>query len=210
MLKTVEALYTQKDYQGALKLLQENQTKVSSGLWNYNVGTVLGKLGNYPLARFHLLQAEKEGFHTKELILNRELVESRLEISKLEKPSVWTDYVVQGSSFLSQGFLTTISLVLVIAGIVSLFKRSSYKTVSLFLVSGAMVLSLNWWVSSWTKMIVVQPQIIHSGPSAIFPTQESLPAGLLMVTRQEGEWLEVIYPARFSGWVKYSGLMEIK
>jgi hypothetical protein len=210
VLKTVEGLYAQKNYQSALKLLETNQAQISSGIWHYNMGTVLGKLENYPLARYHLLMANEEGFNSKEVLLNKKLIESKLDISKFEKPYTVTDYLVKGSLEASQGILTSLSLILVIVGIINLWKKSSYKIGSVLILSAVMVLGLNWWIQSWNKVIVLTTQSVQEGPSAIFPSREEVPAGVMIITRSNGDWLKIVYPSRLQGWIKNSGLKELK
>lgn len=210
VLKTVETLHNQKDYAGALKTLEANQAKISPGLWHYNMGTEYGKLQNYPLSRFHFMMADLEGFSTKELFQNKELVENKLEVQKLEKPLTVSDYLRKGSLIGSQGIFTLVSLVLIIAGIVSVWKKAGFKVFVSLLLCAGILLGLNFWVNSWNKSIVVTAQTIYDGPSVIFSTTNELAPGVMLITSKEGEWLKVVYPSRFSGWIKNTGLKELK
>jgi hypothetical protein len=210
ILKTVETLHHQKDYAGALRALETHQGEVSPGLWHYNMGTIYGKLEKLALARFHILMADKAGYSSKVLFDNKNLIEEKLDIPKLEKPLSIEDYLVKGSLIASQGLFTMMSLLLLIAGIISIKKKANVKIYSGFLFLSVMLIGLNFWVHSWNKMVVIEAQPIHEGPSAIFSAQEELPSGVMLVTIQSGEWLEVIYPTRFSGWIRKTGLKELK
>ena len=210
VLKTVQTLHDQKDYQAALKTLEANKAEISPGLWHYNVGTIYGKLENWPLARYHLLMADTEGFRSKELFNNILLVESKIESIKLEKPESTMDYFVMGGITASQGVLTSISLILVICGIFGLRKKINLKSSMVFFFMAIMVLGLNWWILSWNKNIVITPQPIKDGPSNIFESRGEVQPGLLIVGSQKGEWLKIYYPSRFQGWIKKSGLEELK
>lgn len=210
VLKTVGDLYNQKKYQDALKTLEANQESIGSGIWHYNVGTVLGKLENYPLARYHLLMAENEGFTIQEVSLNKKLIESKLDIVKYEKAYSIRDYFIKGAIGASQGILTTLSFLLVIFIIINLWKKSNIKTISVLIVSILFTLGLNWWIHTWNKVIVLSSQSIQDGPSAIFPVREELPTGVMLVASREGDWLKIIYPSRFQGWIKNKGLKELK
>jgi hypothetical protein len=210
VLKTVEGLYAQKNYQEALKTLESNQGTISPGIWHYNIGTVFGKLENWPMARYHLLMADGEGFNSQEVFLNKKLVESKLEISKFEKANSASDYFVKGGLEASQGLLTTISLILIISAIVNIWKKSSYKMFSVLLTSVLLVLGLNWWIQSWDKVIVLSTQSIQEGPSVIFPSRDDLPVGVMLIVSNKGEWSKILYPSRFQGWIKNAGLKELK
>jgi hypothetical protein len=210
VLKTVQSLHGQKDYQGALKLLELHKSEISTGLWHYNVGTIYGKIENWPLARYHLLMADSEGFRSKELFNNILLVEEKIEAIKLEKPETTADYLVVGGITATQGVLTSVSLILVICGIIGLRKKVNLKSSMVFFSLSILVLGLNWWILSWNKKIVTVPQPLKDGPSAIFDSKGELPAGLLIVGEQKGEWMKIYYPSRFQGWIKNSGLEELK
>lgn len=210
VLKTVEALYTHKNYQEALKTLQSNQENISAGVWHYNVGTVFGKLENWPMARYHITMADLEGFNSKQVMVNKKLIESKLDIPKFEKASSPSDYFVKGSIEASQGILTTVSLVLIILAIVNMWKKSSYKALALLLTSALFVMGLNYWIQSWNKVIVISSQSIQEGPSVIFPSRDELPPGVMLVISRKGEWSKIIYPSRFQGWIKNAGLKELK
>lgn len=209
VLKTVETFYARKEYQKALELLEANREKISSGLWHYNMGTVHAELGNLPLARYHLQKAELEGFSSKEVINNKELVEERLEISRLEQPLTGEDYIIQTGLTGAQGIFMTISICLIIVGIIALWKKSSIKTLLGTVFLALIFMGLNFWVTSWDKKIVMKTQPVHEGPSAIFEARSELPPGLMIVTEKKGEWLKIIYPSRFKGWIKETGLKEL-
>lgn len=210
VLKTVEALYAQKNYQEALKTLEANRAEISAGIWHYNVGTVFGKLENWPMARYHLTMADLEGFNSQELSVNKKLAETKLEIAKFEQANSASDYFTKGALEASQGILTTLSLILVIIAIVNMWKKSSYKVLSVLLTSALLVLGLNWWIHSWDKVIVVNSQAIQEGPSVIFPSRDELPPGVLLVISRKGEWVKILYPSRFQGWIKNAGFKELK
>ncbi len=210
VLKTVEAYHNQKDYTSALSLLQANKANISPGVWHYNVGTMYGKLENWPMARYHFLMAELEGLSSKEVISNRILAEEKLEVQKLEKSFSSSDFFIKGSLEASQGILTSVSLLLVFFGVVCLWKKKTFKMIGILFGTSLIFVGLNLWIQTWNKYIVIKPQPIYEGPSIIFAKREELPQGVLLVTRQKDDWLQVIYPSRFEGWIKLNGLKELK
>lgn len=210
VLKTVEALYAQKDYEKALKTLESNKDSVSSGLWHYNMGTVHGKLGHWAMARFHFLKADLAGFRSTEASANAKLTESMLGTEKLEKPTSTSDYLIKVALFSSEGLLTTLSLCLLIAGLIGFWKKASIKVLASFLAMALVVTGASFWIRSWDRVIVIDKQSVYEGPSAIFASRDEVPEGVVLITSPQGEWREVIFPSRFQGWIKNIGLKELK
>lgn len=210
MLKTVESAFAQQDYLGALKILEKHQNEISPGIWHYNVGTIYGKLGNYPLSRYHLIMADENGLSTKEVISNRNLVEEKLDIARYEKPISWSDYLIKAGMASSHGLLTSLSLLLIIVALLSFWKKQQFKIFSVVLAIGIAVMGLNWWIHSWSRSIVLSGQPLHEGPSAIFEAKDEVPVGVLLVTIEKEGWLQIIYPSRFQGWIKNKGLKELE
>lgn len=210
MLKTIENSFAQKDYPETLKILEANKSQMPPGLWHYNMGTVHGKLGNYPLARFHFLKAESEGFNSKEVMTNRELVEKKLDIERSESSVSTSDYLVRGGMTAAQGILSMFSLFLIIAAIFTLWKRNSLKIFSSVLLPALILIGLNIWIKNWNRQIVITPQPIFEGPSAIFEARNEIPSGVMVVVVEKDGWLQIIYPSRYQGWVKPEGMKELR
>ena len=210
VLKTVEKLYSQKNYSGALQLLEKSSNKIGEGLWHYNMGTVLGKLEKLPEARYHLSMSERHGFHSKELSLNQEIVESKLGVSKYEKPLTLTDYLARGGLIGGQGYFTTLALFFLVIAIWILRKKDRFKSSLLYLTFSVIFVGLNFWVNRWDQSIVVAPKVIHDGPSSLFGERGELPLGVMLITTENEDWIKIIYPSRFEGWIKRDGLKELR
>jgi hypothetical protein len=209
LTKTLQSLYATGDYQAGLKFLDANKEKPSPALWHYNMGTLYGKVGNLPLARYHLLRAEGEGFSTPELFQNKELVEQKLEIAKLEKPLTKSDYLVKSALIGAEGVFTFILFLSVLAATVSVWRKASAKVTSTFVLLAISFGALNLWVNSWEKRVMLETVPLLDGPSVIFPSRGEIPAGVFLVTQQKGDWIKVIYPSRFEGWIKVYGFKEL-
>lgn len=206
MLKTFQDFYAQKDYANALLVLEKNKDKVEPGLWHYNLGTLKAQMQNHAEARFHFLKAEQKGLQSEEVLHNRTLVENELELTRLEQPLTLKDYLIDAGLWAQKGVFTTVSLVMVIAAIVHLRKKRDYKIAGVYGVLIGLPLLVSFWVSSWPKAIVVEPQLVQEGPSVIFASRGEIPPGVLIISRRNGDWREIIYPSRFAGWVKDNGL----
>lgn len=209
-LKTFEDFYLKKDFPNALLTLEKNQDQIEQGLWHYNMGTVLGEMNNWPMARFHFILAEASGLHSKELSQNQQLAEEKLEVSRLEKPLDSSDYLIKASMVLSEGPLITLSLVFLVIGLWLLKKVPSIKRAAVFLLAVLSPLALDFWIDSWPRKIVTNVVPIYEGPSALFGVKGELPSGVLLLTNTKGEWEKVIYPSRFEGWIKTEGLKRLE
>jgi hypothetical protein len=210
VLKTIETYHNQKDYAAALSTLKQNQGKIAPAVWHFNMGTIQAKLENLPLARYHLLMAEEEGLSSSALVNNKILVETKLDVSRYEDASGTSDYLVKAGLLASQGILTSLSLLFVIFGIISLWKRARLKLSASLFITTLTILGLNWWIQSWNKVIVLTPQVVHEGPSGIFEGLTEVPEGVMLIISHHDGWARIIYPSRFQGWIKSAGFKELK
>ena len=210
VLKTVEALYAQKNYEAALHELQQGQATIPEDIWHFNMGTTYGKLGSWPLARYHLLMAEARGLISSKLTINKTIVAEKIGAQKLEQPLGSSDYFVRAGMLASEGMLTLVSLVFLVCGLLVLWRKRNIKAFGLCLVMTVISLGINLWIERWNRFVVIDPQTILDGPSAIFASRGEVPAGVFLVAKPEDGWLRIIYPSRFEGWIKPSGIKEIK
>lgn len=210
VLKTFEAFYVKKDYSNALLTLQKNSAALPNGLLSYNFGVIYSKLENWPLARYHFLQAEEFGFSQVELIHGLELVETKLELAKLEVPINLTDHLIKVSLFAKDGVLTSLGLLALLLGLIVLKKKATLSKAVIWILGVIFPIALSFWIDSWPRMIVEKPEAISEGPSALFREIGELPPGLLVVVRGEGDWRKVIWPSRYSGWVRTNALLKLE
>jgi len=210
VLKTFEDYYVKKDFANALLTLQTHQKDLPRDLWHYNVGTVQAKMENWASARYHLLMAEELGLTASELNLNKKLVEDKLEVSRLERPLNFSDYVYQTASAASEGYFTALALVILVAGLLLLRRAANLSKLLILTILVLVPLGLNWWINAWPRAITGSTQVVREGPSQIFAERTELPAGTLIIYHGEGEWKEVRWPSRFAGWINRSDLLELE
>ena len=209
-LKTVEALYHQGDYQGAIRLLENNQIHMSAGLWHYNMGTLYAKLEKLPLSRYHFIRADFDGYSSKDFIKNKKIVETKLDIPRYEKSLSIVDYLLKGSLEATQGFFTMLSLSMIVVGLYLAWRRTNLKAFVFSVIFSFFILIFNFWVQNWKKFIVVENQTLYEGPSSIFSSNNELPAGVMVIVLEKDDWLKIVYPSRFSGWIKNAGIRELR
>ncbi len=210
VLKTFESYYGKQDYPNALLTLQEHKNEMSPGIWHYNMGTVFAKMDRLSEARFHFLMAQKRGLNSHSLNQNQKIVDDKLEINRLEKPQSTMDYLVKASLFAADGLLTTLSLLILFLGLWILKKQADVRKIILFLVLVLTPIGLNFWITSWHRAVIKNAVSVNDGPSVIFGPVAELPPGIMVVLKGEGEWLQVIYPSRFRGWIKNTELIELE
>ena len=209
-MKTFEDFYLKKDYPNALLILEKHQNEMDLGLWHYNMGTVLGQMNNWPMARFHFILAEARGLNSKELNQNQQLVEEKLEISRLEQPLGTSDYLIKAGMIAADGPLVSLGFLFLAIGLWLLKKKPTLKSATWFVLAVASPLMLDLWIDSWPRKIVTTTKEIYEGPSALFGTRGELPQGLMILTDTKGNWEKIIFPSRFSGWIKSDGLKRLE
>lgn len=210
VLKTVEKLYGEKAYSEALVLLEKSSKDISQGLWHYNMGSVLAKLDRLPEARYHFLMSDRAGFYSKELSQNQEIVESKLGLTKVENPLTFSDHFYRSALVGSEGYFTTLALLFLVLSVWILRKKDQIKIAMFYFVVSVSLIAMNLWVQSLDQYVVVNQKIIHDGPSMIFGERGELPLGIKLITEKNEEWIKIIYPSRYAGWIKKSELKELK
>jgi hypothetical protein len=209
VLKTFQESYLKKDYPNALEILRKNPSLFSPDLWNFDVGTILAQLNDFPLARYHLLRAQSLGFDAHQVHNNLQLVEEKLELQRWEKPTTVSDYLVRGSLIAAQGWLSTLALLGLILGLVSFRRGFSAGRVLGMLLFVLIPLGFNWGIERFPKYILLRPAPLFDGPSVIFGSQGEVPAGVMVIGEEAGEWQRVIFPSRFAGWIKRQNLQRL-
>ncbi len=210
VLKTFEDFYANKDYEKALLTLETHGEAFSPEVLHYNLGTVYAQMENLPLARFHLIKAQNLRL-TKDVVQqNLNIVEEKLDIKRLESATSAQDHFVQISSTLSGGILNSLGLVFLIIGILMLKQKRTAVRMMIFIFLVSLPWAFNFCVSSWPRAIVLESQEVREGPSQIFSPVAELPAGVLIIVEEHGNWRKITYPNRFRGWIKSQSIKELE
>ena len=211
-MKTFQEHYLNKDFNEALKVLEKNKSEIDLATWHYNMATLKAELNDWPVARFHILFAERLGMKSPSLDQNKLFIETKLDSARLEGPLNLSDYFITSAKVGIQGPLLTMSLLILIISLIWMKKTKKLTSAIMSIVLVVSPLLLNWWVVNWPWKIALEKKIIYDGPSTIFVTHSELPAGVVLITSKKGIWEKIIFPSRFSGWIKSDGLksLEIK
>ena len=103
-----------------------------------------------------------------------------------------------------------VSLLVILIGIYKARRASELKNLAITTLIAGFILLLNFWILSWTKVVVISPQMVREGPSAIFRETTEVPPGIMLVISKEGDWSKIIYPSRFEGWTLGKNFRELK
>jgi hypothetical protein len=209
-LETFADYYAKGDFPNAMNELMKNRQRISPGLWHFNMGTVKAKMNVLAEARYHFLAAEENGFTDKSLGQNLSIVEDELDVRILEKPLDTMDYAIKFGLWSQNGFLTMVSLMILLGGILILRKEKKYYVLILTILLALIPVGCHFWIGSWDRAVTLTSHEVLEGPSVIFDSRGELPPGVMVVTKESGEWKEVIYPSRFRGWIKAAGLKELE
>ncbi len=209
-MKTFQNLYDRKDYRQALNLLTSEAGNLSPELFHYNLGITLFQMGRLPEARFHFLMAEENGFQGDGLTNNQVISEEKLELSHLESPINISDYFVKGALELRHGYYTFFSLIIILIGLFILKKKPTFNKLVLWTILSLLPLSMDFWVDSWDRRVVIGDLPLSNGPSSIFLTERKLPPGLMVIVRGNENWKKIIFPSRFEGWITSDGLKKVE
>lgn len=210
VLKTFADFYAKGDFPNAWVELEKVRGAVSPGLWHYNAGTVKAQMSNPAEARYHFLKSRAEGYKGDNLETNLSLMEEKLETKSVEKPLETSDYAVKFGMWAQNGFFTTISLIILVSGLMVLKREKKISILVVTILLMIVPVGAGMWIRNWNEVINLQPLEVREGPSAIFASRGELPAGVLLIANKSGEWYQIKYPSRFRGWIKADGIKELE
>lgn len=202
---TFEAFYLKKDYKAAADFLLQNKQQFDSGIFHYNLGTVYSKLGDFPAARFHLEKAIKEGFINSSSLNNLGFVKSQLQVDDLSTSTSVPDQVMNTALALPSAAYLTISLLMLLVGLVMIKSKKIVRKMSLallLLVVATPVLFSEFYLDKINYAVSFKDVPLYEGPSKIFSEKGKVKAGskLILGEFKEG-WFYVKFPISLTGWI---------
>lgn len=200
-----DELYLAKDYKGAAQYLLNNKQQFESGIFHFNLGTVYSKMGDYPVARFHLEKAIHEGYVNSASLNNLNFIRSQNNSEDLTTSSSLPDKIVDNlSSLPSQGYYS-LTLALILISLLLIKSRIVKKKISIslliFLSFSPLVLS-HFYVDKLNKAITLNEVVIYEGPSKIFNEKGKLrPGSKIILGEFKDGWFYIKFPISFAGWI---------
>lgn len=205
-----EALYLEKNYKDAAQYLIDNKEAFSSGIYNYNLGTVYLKLEDFAQARFYLEKALKEGNLDSATLNNLNYTKVKLDVDDLTTSTLIPDKVVNFFSSIPQVGYISISLMFILIGllIIRLYEVQKKRALILILaISLAPLIFGKLYVDDMTKAIALKNISLYEGPSKIFSEKGEVKAGSKVILGESKEgWIFVEFPVSLAGWIEKKDL----
>lgn len=204
--KSLEALYLKGDYQEAQKVLLAHKDQFEPGVFHYNLGTTLMKMGNFAAGRYHLEKALKNGYVDSKVIHNLSVAKGHLGVSDIESSKKPLDMLLSIS--LDVPFSLYLSLTLIFALLVLVLYKFK-KIMKGYLVIAALVLSLIpvlyslLFVGQYNYAVALSDTPLREGPSQIYGEISKVKAGSkFIVGEMQDGWYYIQSPNFLAGWVK--------
>lgn len=160
-------------------------------------------------ARYEFLSSKQYDSALPGLEQNLQIAEDKLEVGRLEKPLGTIDYLVKAGFVVQQGILTSLSLAILLVGLVMLRKSATLPRVLAWVGLVAFPVAFSWWIGSWPVALTREATYLSEGPSGLFASNNEIPAGIMVIAIGEGDWKKIIYPSRFSGWILGKSLRRL-
>ena len=203
---SLENLYLKQDYATVQKKLLENKDTFDPGVFHYNLGTILGKQGNFPAARYHLEKSLKLGFFDSRLKENLQTIKIHLANRDLDNSDHWRDQLLNWgpgfpeSVFLTWSLLWCLGILLLIR-----FKKMIRKvTITISFLLSILPISLSkFYFNDINYAINLQNTPLREGPSSIYPEMMMIEAGSKFIVREGNDgWFYIKSPSFLTGWVR--------
>jgi len=204
--KSLEAHYLKGEYAEAQKLLLANKDQFDLGLFHYNLGTTLMKMGNFAAGRYHMEKALKAGYVDSKVLHNLSVAKSHLSVNDIGNSTNPLDIVLSFS--LDIPFSLYLSLTLVFAFIMLLLIRLKKLTRPyLMIVLGVIVfLPLFYagiFLNRFNFAMTLNDSPLREGPSQIYGELTKVKAGSkFIVGESQGDWFYIKSPTSMVGWIK--------
>ena len=205
LAKSLESLYTEGKFQEARELLLEHKMAYPKGHFHYNLGTLYAQEGHLAAGRYHLEKAISENFVNPMALNNLETLKGKLAVQDLSSSENFYDQAIDFSLLVPAGLWLSGTLILFLALWVLVRIK---KLVSRAAIEGVAAVALmplaysTFYLGPIDYAMTLQEAPIHNGPSKIYLSNKTLPAGSkIIVGRENNGWYLIEHPLNLSGWV---------
>jgi len=204
LLKSLEANYTNKEYQQAIDALLKSKKELDPGLFHYNLGTFYAKKGDLAIGRYHLEKSYKIGFINGASQNNIKAVVEKLGVQDITTSSSRVERMIDSSlNFPSQAYFGLTCFFLILILLMVRFKKIG-KSASIFMGIVAFLPTLYFFIflNNLNHAVALSPVAVFEGPSKVFEKKLDLPAGAKIIfNKRNDDWIFIRYPLFLSGWV---------
>lgn len=210
ILKSLEALYLQKNYEEATSLLIKNRSDLDPGLFHYNLGTVYAKWGNLAAGRYHLEKSIKTGFVNSASLNNSQYVKEQLAVDDLGSSQKYSDQWMNTTLGLPVSLFVSFALVMAIVALALKKygdKIKNWGVACLIVLGVAPLLYKVGYLGKVNYAILLEEGVLREGPSRIFDQKAALnPGTKVIITKYDNGWYFISNPVHLSGWVERKNL----
>ncbi len=203
--QSFEELYLAKNYKGAAQYLLNNKQHFESGIFYFNLGTVYSKMGDFPVARFHLEKAIQEGYINSATLNNLGFVKSQMNSEDLSTSSALPDQIVNYMSSMPKAGYLSLSLIFILVSLILIKSKSIQKK---WLIGFVLFLSItpflwsHYYAENLNRAIALNEVVIYEGPSKIFNEKGKLRSGSKVILGEfKDGWFFIEFPISLAGWV---------
>ncbi len=205
LLQSVQSLYLEGDYQGAIDALTKNRELLDLGLFHFNLGTLYLKNEQWGPGRYHLEKALKVGLVSEAQYHNLSVAKAKPGLVGLDSSQSWSEYALNTALAFPRDAYISSSLLLLTIGLY--FVRRSLAVSWIKIISGLIFAALPsafylFFLAELKEAVVLKDSPIREGPSQIYAEGTSLQAGSkIIVGKQSGNWYFIRYPRNHGGWI---------
>lgn len=204
--KSLEALYLKGDYAEAQKILLANKDQFPPGVFHYNLGTTLMKMGNNAAGRYHLEKALKNGYVDTKVFHNLSVAKTHLGVSDIESSKNPVDLLLSFSLDIPFSLYLSCTLIFALFTLVLYrFKKIvRWYSVTALLVFGLLpLLYSTLFLSHFNFAIALSDTPLREGPSQIYGELSKVKGGSKFIVGElQDGWYYIKSPASMAGWVK--------
>lgn len=211
LFKSLESHIEKQEFDEAIGLLKANYEKFDSGVYHYNLASIYAQKQELVKSRIHYEEAMNNGYVSPELKASLRKVRESLDIVEAEKPENTLDYLHYSVIETPIQMFVTVLLLTLILIIVGMKKTSGAVKVILSLLIMLPGIIGYIYYSKTEVVILQQDKIVRSGPSKIFEEVHVMPKGMkVLMGRSYSDFLEVVYPSTYKGWVEKNGYYHLR
>ncbi|MCO4792629.1 MAG: SH3 domain-containing protein [Bacteriovoracaceae bacterium] len=210
ILKSLEDMYTKKNFEEASSLLIKNKDSLETGLFHYNLGTVYAKWGNLAAGRYHLEKSIKNGYINSQSVNNLEYVKEKLAVDDLGTSGKYYDqFMDTGLGLPVSAFgLFALSTMVVVLVLTKLNKIKNLGLSFLIIALGfSPLIYKKYHLENINYAVLLEDGIVREGPSRIFDKKASLNSGTkIIITTYDDGWYFISNPVHLTGWIERKNL----
>ncbi len=219
-LTAAEKLYNEKDYSGAIKILNEIEVKKPHYLVYYNLGLCYWQLNDYYSARKYFLKSFFLNNNNQELRLMLNLLDQKMNLQSNYEFLAGSNPIWQSIKLVFSGTVLC-SLILITFYLLNFFiflllkwKKRVHKTIALLLI--LFLLQLIIGLIEFREQVVLKKALIReesrlfSGPGKSEVELDTVRRGMaLRVIQYHREWAQVLVENRYAGWILKTKIEEL-